>query len=73
MLAAKYLSVFIKFKTFNMENRKWTTDGKELFSEILVDPVNNLMLTLQKEALKKHEILLRKYLEYSKKYYRNQS
>ena len=32
---------------------KWTSDKTNLFCEILADPVNNFMETLESEALKK--------------------
>ena len=39
----------------NKENsqRKWTSDETNLFCEILADPVNNFMQTLERKALKK--------------------
>ena len=33
--------------------RKWTTDETNLFCEVIADPVNNFMRTLEKKALKK--------------------
>ena len=35
-------------------SRKWTSDETNLFCEILADPENNSMETLEKSALKKH-------------------
>lgn len=37
--AIKYLSVFIKCASFNIENRNWTTEEINLFCEILLEPV----------------------------------
>lgn len=36
-----------------MESRNWTSEEIKLFCEILVDPVNNFMVTIEKTALKK--------------------
>ena len=36
-----------------MESRNWTSEETKLFCEILVDPVNNFMVTLERKALKK--------------------
>ena len=35
-------------------SRNWTTNETNFFSEILADPVNNSMETLERDALKKH-------------------
>ena len=34
-------------------SRNWTKEETELFCEVLVDPVNNFLETLEKKALKK--------------------
>ena len=43
-------------------SHKWASDKAKLFSEILVDPVNNFMdnLKREREALKKHSIQRKK-------------
>ena len=41
-------------------SHKWASDKAKLFSEILVDPVNNFMDNLKREALKKHSIQRKK-------------
>ena len=33
-----------------MKRRNWTSEETKLFCEILVDPVNNLIVTLKKES-----------------------
>ena len=54
----------LKVKQREMEkdrsSRKWTSDETNLFCEILADPENNFMETLEKTALKKHPTV--KYL-----------
>ena len=41
-------------------SRRWTPDKTNLFCQILADPENNFMETLEKGALKKHPTV--KYL-----------
>ena len=45
--------MFIKFATFNMQNKNWTTKEMKLFHKILIDLKNNFMINLAKKALKK--------------------
>ena len=39
-------------------SHEWASDETNLFSEILVDPVNNFMENSKREALKKHSEMI---------------
>ena len=36
-----------------MESKNWTSGETKLFCEMLLDPLNNFMVTIEKTALKK--------------------
>ena len=36
-----------------MESRNWTSEETKLFCEMLIDPVKNVTVTIEKTALKK--------------------
>ena len=45
--------MFIKFATFDMQDRNWTTKEMKLFHKILIDLKNKFMINLAKKVLKK--------------------